>query len=111
MPSPVRSFKAFIFIAMATLCASARAQHRLTLEQVMSSPFPTELTAAPAGGKVAWVFNDRGARNIWMAEPEGSGFKARPLTHYAEDDGQDLGEIAWTPDADSLVCVRGGDCY
>lgn len=100
-------------IALVLLTAAhligARAQGPFTLEQVMSSPFPTELTAAPAGGKVAWVFNDRGARNIWVAEPASSGFKARAVTHYTEDDGQDVGEIAWTPDANSIVYVRGGD--
>ncbi len=29
---------------------------RFTLEQVMSSPFPTELTAAENSARVAWVF-------------------------------------------------------
>ena len=38
-----------------------------TLEQVLSAPFPSELVAAPGGGKVAWLLNERGARNIWIA--------------------------------------------
>jgi dipeptidyl aminopeptidase/acylaminoacyl peptidase len=86
-----------------------RAQRPFTLEQVMSAPFPTELVAAPTGGKVAWVFNDRGARNLWVAEPTSGGYKARPVTHYTDDDGQDLGDIAWTPDGKAIVFVRGGD--
>ena len=32
-------------------------QKPFTLEQVMSSAFPTALVAAPAGGKVAWVLD------------------------------------------------------
>lgn len=87
-------------------CAFAQ-RAPFTLEQVMSSPFPTELTAAPTGGGVAWVFNARGARNIWVAEPPD--YKDRQLTAYTDDDGQDLAELRWTPDAQAIVYVRGGD--
>ena len=37
----------------------------------MSAPFPTDLTAAPKGGAVAWVLDQNGARNIWVAEAPG----------------------------------------
>lgn len=73
----------------------------------MSAPFPTHLAAAPAGGKVAWVLNARGARNIWVAEPPE--YKGRRITAYVEDDGQDVGQLAWTPDAQAIVFTRGGD--
>ena len=82
-------------------------QKPFTLEQVMSAPFPSDLVAAPSGGKVAWVFNSRGVRNIWVAEPPD--YKARALTSYSEDDGQAVEELAWTPDARTIVYVRGGD--
>ena len=77
----------------------------------MSVPFPTELTAAPSGAKVAWVFNNRGARNVWVAEAPANGgkFTARRLTNYSGDDGQDIGDLAWLPDASAMVYVRGGD--
>jgi len=39
-----------------------------TLEQVMSSPFPTALTAAAKANRIAWVFNSKGERNIWVAD-------------------------------------------
>jgi dipeptidyl aminopeptidase/acylaminoacyl peptidase len=88
--------------------SNAAAQQRpFTLEQVMSAPFPTELTAAPKSGKVAWVFNAQGARNIWVAEAPD--YQARQITAYTQDDGQDLGELAWTPDAGAIVYTRGGD--
>jgi dipeptidyl aminopeptidase/acylaminoacyl peptidase len=87
---------------------AARAQERqFTLEQVMSAQFPTDLVAAPAAGKVAWVFNTKGARNIWIAESPS--YKGRSLTSYAEDDGMEIGELAWTPDAQAIVFTRGGD--
>ena len=57
-----------------------------TLDQVLGAAFPTELTAAPSGGKVAWVSNARGVRNIMVAEPPA--YQARKITNYAQDDGQ-----------------------
>src|SRR5437667_11722147 len=72
----------------------------------MSAPFPTHLIAARAGGKIAWVFDARGARNIWVAEPPD--YKARAVTAYTDDDGQDLGELEWTPDAKAIVYTRCG---
>src|SRR5437762_6114002 len=109
MPKQVRAVWVWLIFVAAAVGPGARAQQPFTLEQVMSAPFPSELVAAPAGGKVAWVFNDRGARNIWVAEPSRSGDKARAITYYTEDDGQDVGELVWTPDASSIVYVRGGD--
>jgi dipeptidyl aminopeptidase/acylaminoacyl peptidase len=87
----------------------AAQQKNFTLEQVMSSPFPTELTAAPAGGAVAWVFDARGVRNIWAAEPAGDGYKAHQVTSYTDDDGQEIAQLAWTPDGHSIVYARSGD--
>lgn len=81
-----------------------------TLEQVMSAAFPSDLTAAPVGAKAAWVFNVKGVRNVWVAEasPDGK-FVARQLTSYSQDDGQDIGEMAWLSDGSGIVYVRGGD--
>jgi len=90
------------------LCADAAGQKSpFTLEQIMTSPFPDGLTAAPSGGAVAWVFNERGVRNIWVAQPPS--YKARAITVYADDDGQDIGDLTWTPDGDAIVYTRGGD--
>src|SRR5579872_7055631 len=90
------------------LCAVASAAGAgFTLEQVLSAPFPSELVAAPGGGKVAWVLNEHGARNVWVASAPD--FKGTRVTAYTEDDGQDLGQLGWTPDGRSIVYVRGGD--
>ncbi len=77
-----------------------------TLDQLLGVPFPTELTAAPRGGAVAWVLNERGARNIWVATPPS--YTGRRLTSYTADDGQELSALTWEPDGTSLVFVRGG---
>src|SRR2546421_5257987 len=95
-------------LALALLAPAALGAHQpvFTLDQVMSPPFPDELVAAPAGGAVAWVFNARGARNIWVAAPPD--YRGKAVTSYAEDDGQELADLRWTPDGRAIVYVRGG---
>jgi len=73
----------------------------------MSAPFPSNLTAAPKSGAVAWVLDQHGARNIWVAEAPA--YQGRQLTHYSADDGQEVAEITWTNDGRSIIFVRGGD--
>jgi dipeptidyl aminopeptidase/acylaminoacyl peptidase len=79
-----------------------------SLEQVMSAPFVSDLTAAPAGGRVAWVANVKGARNIWVARP-GTHEPAQQITSYTEDDGEEISDLAWTADGAWLAYTRGGD--
>ena len=76
-----------------------------TLEDILSVPFPSSLTAAPAAGRVAFVQNDRGIRNVWVAEPDR---EATARTSFDQDDGQDLGELFWSPDGTALAFTRGG---
>ncbi|MGD0732425.1 MAG: prolyl oligopeptidase family serine peptidase [Terracidiphilus sp.] len=80
-----------------------------TIQQALSAPFPLGLCAAPAKGRIAWTADDKGRRNIWVAEPDGGGkgYTSRQLTHYSEDDGQELSDLNWTPDAANIVYVRG----
>ena len=97
-------------LGAASLSASAQVPHDFTLQQVLSAPFPSGLTAAPTGGRVAWVSNDRGVRNVWVAERSADGaYRARAVTAYVGDDGQDLGDLGWAPSGDRLVYARGGD--
>jgi dipeptidyl aminopeptidase/acylaminoacyl peptidase len=88
---------------------AASPSHSLTIEQISSAPFPSQLTPAPAGNLVAWVYNERGARNVWIAEPGASGFKSKRLTAYTADDGNDIVDLAWNGDSRTLFFVRGGD--
>ncbi len=77
-----------------------------TLEEILSAPFPSGLESAPSQGRIAWVVYESGTRNIWVAGPPE--YAARAITSYARDDGQALGELRWTPDAEGIVFVRGG---
>jgi dipeptidyl aminopeptidase/acylaminoacyl peptidase len=85
---------------------AAAAVRTLTIEQISSAPFPSQLSAAPGGNLVAWVYNERGARNVWIATAAG---KARRLTSYTADDGNDITGLRWNGDSRSLFYVRGGD--
>src|SRR5216684_3944323 len=78
-----------------------------TLEQVMSSPFPSELTVSKRGDKIAWAFDAEGKRNLWIAEAPA--FAARQLTHYNNDDGQELTDLIFSPNGNTVAYVRGGD--
>jgi dipeptidyl aminopeptidase/acylaminoacyl peptidase len=89
--------------------APARAQS-FTIEQALGAPFPSELTAAPAAGRVAWIFNARGSRNIWVGEPGANGsFTSRQLTGFTGDDGVEIGQLAWSHDGNAIAFVRGGE--
>jgi dipeptidyl aminopeptidase/acylaminoacyl peptidase len=95
------------FTLLALLAAvPAAAQQQVTLEALLSAPFPSEIAAAPSGGHVAWVQNAKGSRNVWIASAPD--FTARPLTTYTGDDGQDITSLAWSADGRTVVYVRGG---
>jgi hypothetical protein len=93
-------------LALVSACSAAPGT-RFTLEQVMSAPFPSELTPCEHGGKVAWVVDERGPRNLWVAEAPD--YKGRRLVTFPADDGQEIAQIQWLPDASGMVYVRGGD--
>src|SRR5437764_2300320 len=78
-----------------------------TLEQVMSSPFPTDLTAASTGERIAWTSAFRGARNVWVAD--GPSFAAKQVTHHTEDDGMQIASVRLTPDGKTVLYARGSE--
>ena len=82
---------------------------QFTLQQVLSAPFNSELIAAPVKNRFAWISNAEGRRNIWVAEPSGDGYTSRAITNYTHDDGQEISGVQWSPEADSIVYVRGSD--
>src|ERR1700740_2388485 len=90
--------------AMLVWCGALNAQS-FTVEQILSAPFPSQLTAAETGERVAWVFNLKGAQNVWVAD--GPRFEPRQVTHYMGDTGQPLASLRITPDGKTLVYARG----
>src|ERR1700712_2448926 len=79
--------------AGASLAAQAPS---FSINQIKSLPFPNELVAAPRGSRIAYALNEQGHRNVWVAD--GPQYKARQLTNYTVDDGQELTSLAISPD-------------
>ena len=75
--------------------------------ETVEHPFPDEVTASPVGATVAWIFNERGVRNVYAADAPD--FKARRVTTYTDDDGEELTNLTFSPDGKTIVYVRGGD--
>jgi dipeptidyl aminopeptidase/acylaminoacyl peptidase len=96
-----------LLVALSLAAAVSAQTPSFTLDQILNYPFPDNLVAAPVGASVAWTFNERGARNIYVAD--GPEFRARKITAYAEDDGQELTNLSFSRDGRTLVYVRGGD--
>ena len=65
------------------------------------------MVSSPNGSAIAWVLNERGVRNIWVAQ--GSDYQPRLLTRYTQDNGQELPNLSFSRDGKYLVYVRGGD--
>ena len=93
--------------ALALLAAGGARAESFTIPQALSFPFVGELTAAASADRIAWVRDVRGVRNIWVAD--GPGLTPRQVTAFTADDGQELTNLAFSPDGASLVFVRGGD--
>jgi len=107
----MRSISIRLQFVFAVFLASqvAAAQNSLSLDQVLGSPFPTGLTAAAHGNRIAWTFDAKGVRNVWIADGPDFTRSARPVTHYKEDDGQPIASVKLTPDGKTVVYVLGSE--
>ncbi|PYS75409.1 MAG: hypothetical protein DMF73_00705 [Acidobacteria bacterium] len=105
---PYRRLVLWTSVSALLLILMARAEAQtITLEQLMSSPFPSELIASKRGDKVAWVFYSQGKRNIFVAEAPA--LAARQLTHHDLEDGQDVTQIVFSANGNTIAYVRGGN--
>ncbi len=78
---------------------------QVTIENLLNVPFPTGLTSSPDGQRIAWVFNEQGRRNIYVADAPA--FAARKITNYSDDDGQEITHLRFL-DNNRLLFIRGG---
>ncbi|MCX7637643.1 MAG: prolyl oligopeptidase family serine peptidase [Cyclobacteriaceae bacterium] len=94
--------KLFLFLSLLTCAGYAQ----VTIENLLNVPFPTSLTASSDGKRIAWVFNDQGRRNIYIADAPD--FVPKKITSYSEDDGQEISAVQFLPDNNRLIFIRGG---
>src|SRR5687768_1625567 len=107
VPRSIFAVASLVFLAAAYLSPShaCAQQPAITAADILSAAFVPELSASPAGRHVAWVANQEGKRNIFVATAPD--FRARQLTATTRDDGQDVTSLSWTPDGRTLFFVRG----
>ena len=113
----IRNLSAWLCVGVLLLwsslmaCSAQTPPRPFSLEQVLSSPFPTNLVAVEnAGdraGRIAWVFSARAERNVWIADAPN--FEARQVTHYVGDDGMPIAALKLTPDGRTVVYARGSE--
>ena len=96
--------------------ASEQPAASLSIDTLMATPFPTDLVAAPTGGRIAWVSSNSGVHNILVTDtsPLTTGPLAgridhqwRAATTYKGDDGLWITDLNWTSDGKTIVYVRG----
>ena len=80
---------------------------QFTMTQVLAYPYPSGLVALRSGSAFAWVSDARGVRNVWVAQ--GPDYRARQVTAYGGDVGQEISLLEFSHDGTYLVYVRGGD--
>jgi dipeptidyl aminopeptidase/acylaminoacyl peptidase len=102
--------KLLIHILLLFTClnlASEAGAQNYKLDDVRNYPFPTSLSTAATGSRIAWAFDEKGKRNVYVSE--GPDFKPRRLTNYLADDGQEISSLSISADGKWVVYIRGGD--
>lgn len=92
----------YLLIACISITNATVAQ---PIEDYLSAPFPTELTRSANGKTIAWTFNQKGVRNVFVADAPL--FVAKQITPYKNDDGMEMTGISLVPDGGKVLYVRG----
>lgn len=102
----MRATAALLACASALLAAQpgGAAWRAFALDDVLSAPFPDQLTASSDGRALVWTVHQRGARNVAVWK-DGAVWL---VTHATADDGQDVSSPQLTPDGNAVVYARGG---
>ncbi|MGH8290599.1 MAG: S9 family peptidase [Steroidobacteraceae bacterium] len=97
---------AVVALSGSDVCAAREPAH-FTMVQVLGYPYPSDLVAWRSGSAFAWTSDARGIRNIWAAEAPD--YRARRVTDYSGDVGQEITNLHFSHDGKYLIYVRGGD--
>jgi dipeptidyl aminopeptidase/acylaminoacyl peptidase len=110
MKVTTKSLLASVCLCIGSFAASVpAATSQLTIETLLSAPFPYSLTASPRDERIAWIANHLGARNIWLGERHAAGtVQAKAMTRFEGDNGIELDNLHWSHDGSMLVFARGG---
>ena len=101
------SFLAIFLVGLtAVVTAEQIDDETLGLDELAAIPKAEGAPVAGEGSRLAWVQNDRGMRNLYVAEPPG--YAPSKLTDYIDDDGIVISNVMFSPDGRWLVYTRGG---
>ncbi|MBC7975513.1 MAG: PD40 domain-containing protein, partial [Myxococcales bacterium] len=81
------------------------ASHADALEDWLGAPHTSNLVAAPRGGRIAFVMNRRGLRNVYVADAPD--YRPRQVTRYTQDDGRMISALTLTPDGKTALFAYG----
>lgn len=95
---------ALILIFLCRLAGPVAGQ--ASLDTLLGYPYPANLCAAPKTNTIAWTFDYKGRRNIYISRDDGQTFTK--LTDYTTDNGQAISKMQFSPDGSWLVYMRGG---
>ena len=98
-----RILAAALFATLVALSTTAFAK-AYGIADVLSAPFPDNLTASPDGTVLVWKVDASGVRNLYTD----AGGSVHALTHYVADDGQDIDTPQILPGNDGVVYLHGG---
>lgn len=101
------NIRCLIAVLLFTFVNTGIFAQNFTLEAIKSYAFPTELVRSKKGDKIAWALDEKGVRNVYVAEAPN--YIARKLTNFKDDDGQELTSISISDDGKWVLFVRGGD--
>ena len=73
------------------------------MDDFLSYSFPSHLKAADHMGKIAWVVNEKGVRNVYSAQAPA--YRAVKETEYSIDDGIEISQLLFY--GSDLIFVRG----
>ena len=85
------------------------AQGLLTIDNLVNINHPSEATWAPDGRRLAFVWDQAGVQNVWLADTQAAGTVApKKLTSYETGTVENL---FWSKDGRTLYFVRDGDLW
>jgi len=94
-----------LFFGFALLLSIASTKAQIKIEDLLSVPFPTSLKSSNDGKQIAWVFNNQGVRNLYIADA--ATLTTKVLTAHTIDDGIEIDDVEFTPDGNKILYVEG----
>jgi dipeptidyl aminopeptidase/acylaminoacyl peptidase len=85
--------------------AGPAAGQTFAIEDVLSYAFPNDLVMARDGGRIAWLENAEGRRNVIVADAPA--WTPRRITTWSDDDGVELSALNFLADGHRLILTRG----